>query len=158
MVILNDESFEEVSSVRLSRFNVYILLSTLLVILVFLVASAIIFTPLREYIPGYASTDMKGDLIDMRLKTDSLEASANAHDLYFYSDPIEMMAGDVEAPGVFLDASAVLERQYTAFCLDKWVKKYAELAVIPLKLKDVLRTVSKGAEHRELAPKIRTML
>lgn len=82
LVILNDESFEEVSSVRLSRFNVYILLSTLLVILVFLVASAIIFTPLREYIPGYASTDMKGDLIDMRLKTDSLEASANAHDLY----------------------------------------------------------------------------
>lgn len=79
-------------------------------------------------------------------------ANANAHDLYFYSDPIEMMAGDVEAPGVFLDASAVLERQYTAFCLDKWVKKYAELAVIPLKLKDVLRTVSKGTEHSKAFP------
>jgi len=63
-----------------------------------------------------------------------------------------MMAGDVEAPGVFLDASAVLERQYTAFCLDKWVKKYAELAVIPLKLKDVLRTVSKGTEHSKAFP------
>ncbi|MEI6268566.1 MAG: DEAD/DEAH box helicase [Methylococcaceae bacterium] len=79
-------------------------------------------------------------------------ANANAHDLYFYSDPIEMMAGEVEAPGVFLDASAVLERQYTAFCLDKWVKKYAELAVIPLKLKEVLRTVSKGTEHSKAFP------
>jgi DEAD/DEAH box helicase domain-containing protein len=70
-------------------------------------------------------------------------ANANAHDLYFYSDPLEMMAGEVAAPGVFLDASAVLERQYTAFCLDQWVKKYTEKAVIPYKLKDVLRTVSK---------------
>ena len=70
-------------------------------------------------------------------------ANANAHDLYFYSDPLEMMAGEVEAPGVFLDASAVLERQYTAFCLDQWVKKDADKAVIPHKLKDVLDTVIK---------------
>lgn len=70
-------------------------------------------------------------------------ANADAHDLYFYTDPIEMMAGEVDAPGVFLDASAVLERQYTAFCLDYWVKKYALAAVIPHKLKDVLNTISK---------------
>jgi DEAD/DEAH box helicase domain-containing protein len=79
-------------------------------------------------------------------------ANANAHDLYFYSDPIEMMAGEVEAPGVFLDASAVLERQYTAFCLDQWVKTYAEQAVIPLKLKDVLKTVSKPDKYLNSFP------
>ncbi len=79
-------------------------------------------------------------------------ANANAHDLYFYSDPIEMMAGDVEAPGVFLDASAVLERQYTAFCLYQWVKKYAERAFIPLKLKDVLSTISKQKVNVKLFP------
>lgn len=70
-------------------------------------------------------------------------ANANAHDLYFYSDPNEMMSGEVESPGVFLDASAVLERQYTAFCLDQWVKKEAEQALIPHKLKAVLVTVVK---------------
>jgi len=70
-------------------------------------------------------------------------ANADAHDLYFYSDPKEMMAGEVESPGVFLDASAVLERQYTAFCLDQWVKKDAEQALIPLHLKTVLATVAK---------------
>jgi DEAD/DEAH box helicase domain-containing protein len=70
-------------------------------------------------------------------------ANADAHDLYFYSDPKEMMAGEVESPGVFLDASAVLERQYTAFCLDQWVKKYADQAVIPLQLKTVLSSVAK---------------
>ena len=79
-------------------------------------------------------------------------ANANAHDLYFYSDPIEMMAGEVEAPGVFLDASAVLERQYTAFCLDQWVKKYEDRAVIPPRLKDVLNTISKKDVNINLFP------
>lgn len=73
LVILNDESFEEVSSVRLSRFNVYVLLSTVLVIIVLLVASAIFFTPLKEYIPGYTNVDLREHLIEMRLRADSLE-------------------------------------------------------------------------------------
>jgi DEAD/DEAH box helicase domain-containing protein len=70
-------------------------------------------------------------------------ANAHTHDLYFYSDPKEMMAGEVQSPGVFLDASAVLERQYTAFCLDQWVKKYSDQAFIPLQLKTVLSSVAK---------------
>lgn len=77
-------------------------------------------------------------------------ANADAHDLYFYSDPIEMMAGEVESPGVFLDASAVLERQYTAFCLDAWVKKDAEQAVIPNQLKTVLATIAKKDKDKDL--------
>ncbi|WP_174624507.1 helicase-related protein, partial [Candidatus Methylobacter favarea] len=79
-------------------------------------------------------------------------ANANAHDLYFYSDPNEMMSGEVESPGVFLDASAVLERQYTAFCLDQWVKKEAELALIPHKLKSVLVTVAKRQDDLKHFP------
>ena len=70
-------------------------------------------------------------------------ANADAHDLYFYADPLEMMAGHVATPGVFLDASAVLERQYTAFCLDCWVKELGEQAQIPLKLQSVLTAVNK---------------
>lgn len=83
LVILNDESFEEVSSLRLSRFNVYILMSTVLVILIGLVASAIAFTPLREYIPGYAgSIDNRREILDLQRKTDSLDNSQRAHELY----------------------------------------------------------------------------
>ncbi len=75
-------------------------------------------------------------------------ANADAHDLYFYAEPMEMMAGHVATPGVFLDASAVLERQYTAFCLDCWVKDLGEQAQIPLKLQTVLTAVSK--KNRDL--------
>ncbi|MGR5453527.1 DEAD/DEAH box helicase [Vibrio alfacsensis] len=49
-------------------------------------------------------------------------AEGNPHDLYFYQDPLDMMSGSVSAPGVFLDASAILERQLTAFCMDCWIQ------------------------------------
>lgn len=48
-------------------------------------------------------------------------ANGNNHDNYFYSDPLEMIAGDVSTPGVFLNAMAVLERQLIAYCFDRWV-------------------------------------
>ncbi|MEN1388587.1 helicase-related protein, partial [Pseudomonas aeruginosa] len=41
-------------------------------------------------------------------------ATSKPHDLYFWEDPKSMIAGSVQAPGVFLNASAVLERQLTA--------------------------------------------
>lgn len=50
-------------------------------------------------------------------------ANARPHDLYFYSDPMDMIAGEVTPPKIFLRASAVLERQFVAFCMDSWVKK-----------------------------------
>lgn len=48
-------------------------------------------------------------------------AEGQPHDLYFWADPLEMIHGKVEPPGIFLDATAVLERQLMAFCLDRWV-------------------------------------
>lgn len=56
-------------------------------------------------------------------------ANARPHDLYFYEDPMEMIAGAVEPPKVFLRASAVLSRQFVAYCMDCWVK--SGIAVIP---------------------------
>lgn len=40
------------------------------------------------------------------------------HDLFFFARPSEMLKGRVEPPGCWLDASAVLARQYLGFCFD----------------------------------------
>lgn len=58
-------------------------------------------------------------------------AAAKPHDLYFYSDPMDMMEGEVAPPKIFLDASAILERQFVAYCMDNWVKKEATEQSIP---------------------------
>lgn len=65
-------------------------------------------------------------------------ATGRPHDLYFWAQPREMLAGDIESPGVFLNASAVLERQLTAFTIDCWVRSAGELARIPPRLSEVL--------------------
>lgn len=71
-------------------------------------------------------------------------ANARPHDLYFYESPEEMMEGEVAPPGVFLDAAAVLERQLTAFCFDRWVLARGDQAVLPPMLKDVFSHLADG--------------
>jgi DEAD/DEAH box helicase domain-containing protein len=75
-------------------------------------------------------------------------ATGRPHDLYFWAQPREMLAGDVDAPGVFLNASAVLERQLTAFTIDCWVRKIGEQARIPHKLSDVLSAVRSTTQSK----------
>lgn len=70
-------------------------------------------------------------------------ANAKPHDLYFYADPLEMVAGNVVPPKVFLKASAVLERQFVAFCLDDWVKKGVSPNAIPDKMAIILNRLDK---------------
>lgn len=54
LVIMNDETFAEVGSYRLTLLNVYIALSTIIVIIAVLVTVSIAYTPLKRYIPGYS--------------------------------------------------------------------------------------------------------
>lgn len=53
LVVMNDDTYEEVVTFKLSRLSVYIALSTIFVVLVGLTVALIIFTPLKYYIPGY---------------------------------------------------------------------------------------------------------
>ncbi|MCD7854167.1 MAG: hypothetical protein LUG66_00935 [Clostridiales bacterium] len=66
-------------------------------------------------------------------------ANAKLHDLYFYEDPMDMIAGNVTPPKIFLKASAVLERQFVAFCMDSWVKEGISEEVIPDKTGVILK-------------------
>lgn len=49
-------------------------------------------------------------------------AVGKPHDLHFFANPLEMISGEVTPPGVFLNAPAVLERQLTAYCFDRWIE------------------------------------
>ena len=70
-------------------------------------------------------------------------ANARPHDLYFYDQPEEMIAGRMEPPGCFLNAPAVLERQFTAFCFDRWIETGVAGNALPNRLGQVLSNLSK---------------
>lgn len=72
MVVLNDDTFEERFSLKLTRLNVFIVTVISAIILISLTTVLIAFTPLREFIPGYASTKLTKDVVNLESETDSL--------------------------------------------------------------------------------------
>ncbi len=82
LVILNDDTFEEKLSLKLSRLNVFFLLGFLIIFLISSTALLISFTPLREYIPGYSSTALRRKALDITFKTDSLEQQLSYNKRY----------------------------------------------------------------------------
>ncbi|MBU1737088.1 MAG: DEAD/DEAH box helicase [Proteobacteria bacterium] len=74
-------------------------------------------------------------------------ANARPHDLYFFAEPEVMMAGHIETPGIFLNASAVLERQFTAYCFDRWIAGDPK-AEIPKKLGQVMNNLEPVDPHK----------
>ncbi len=72
-IIFNDNTYEEVVSVRLTKMNLFSILGTSTIILIALVTVLIAFTPIRELIPGYPDGSTRRDLIMNAIKLDSLE-------------------------------------------------------------------------------------
>lgn len=82
LVVLNDDTFEEKLSLKLSRLNVFILTGFSAILLIGGTILLIAFTPLREYIPGYSSTALKKEALKLSLVTDSLERQVNYNKRY----------------------------------------------------------------------------
>ncbi len=70
-------------------------------------------------------------------------ANGKPHDLFFWAEPLTMISGGVETPGFYLDASAILQRQLTAYCLDRWIATGIQPSQVPEQLKLVLDAVKR---------------
>lgn len=103
LVILNEETFEEIFSFKLNIINVFIAATVGAIFLISVTSYIIAFTPLREYIPGYASTQLKKDAIVLGLKSDSLEFALKKNDAYIQSVK-KVLTGDLEYAKVNKDS------------------------------------------------------
>lgn len=103
LVILNESTFEEKISFKLSRLNVFVTGSLCIIGLIGLTTLLIAFTPLREYIPGYSSTKLKKQASDLTYKTDSLVLTLGNTNRYL--ENIRMvLRGDIENSETNLDS------------------------------------------------------
>lgn len=96
LVILNEDTFEERVSFKLTRLNVFILVGISAIVLIAFTTLLIAFTPLREYIPGYSSTSLKRNATALLTKTDSLENAIRVNEQY-YTSIRKVLTGDIEA-------------------------------------------------------------
>ncbi|HQR94699.1 MAG: hypothetical protein B7Y15_07620 [Bacteroidetes bacterium 24-39-8] len=85
LVVMNDDTYEEVVTFKLSRLSVYIGLSVSFVVLVGLTIALIAFSPLKYYIPGYGTQESRTALQILKIRTDSLEQSIRYKEQYLES-------------------------------------------------------------------------
>ena len=85
LVVMNDDTYEEVVTFKLSRLSVYVFLRTVFVLLTGLTVALIVFTPLKLYIPGYGDLNNTKELRELKIRTDSLEQEMRYRDQYFQS-------------------------------------------------------------------------
>jgi len=85
MVVLNEDTFEERFSFRLTRLNVFVAVGILAILLIAMTTFLIAFTPLREYIPGYSSAALKEKATKLAYTSDSLQNRMRMNDQYLKS-------------------------------------------------------------------------
>ena len=120
--IMNDDTFEEKFSLRLTPLGVVILFGSITIVFTILVISLIAFTSLREYIPGYADVGMRRNLIRLAMKSDSLEQTISEQNL-FVQNLNNVLSGNIKndsaknhpdkknAPATFKMAASAKESQ-----------------------------------------------
>ncbi len=95
LVLLNDSTYEEKYSFKISRLNVFSVLFALTFIIVLITSGILFFTPIREYIPGYSSTSLQKQANMLSYKTDSLRQIVFLNDQYINSLK-QVLTGDLE--------------------------------------------------------------
>lgn len=95
LVILNEDTFEEIFSLKLTLMNVFVVATVGAVLIIFVTTLIIAFTPLREYIPGYASSKLKKDATELALKSDSLTSALRKNEAYIESIR-KILTGDLD--------------------------------------------------------------
>ncbi|MEO6729787.1 MAG: hypothetical protein ABIN01_01125 [Ferruginibacter sp.] len=85
LVVMNEDTYEEVVKFRLSRLSVYIVLSTVFVLLTVLTVALIVFTPIKYYLPGvgYGDARQAKEFRQLKLRTDSMENALKYKQQYF---------------------------------------------------------------------------
>ncbi|WP_426062482.1 peptidase [Flavobacterium sp. DSP2-3-1] len=130
LIILNEDTFEETFSLKLTLMNVFVVATLGAIIITFVTTLIIAFTPLRELIPGYSSSKLKRDATELALKSDSLSNALKRNEAYIKSIQ-KVLNGELE---------------YAKFNKDSILEAAAEI-IIPVDL-------SPSKQERELREQV----
>ncbi|MFN4762056.1 M23 family metallopeptidase [Gillisia sp. Q332] len=107
LVILNEDTFEEKLSFKLTRLNVFVVVTLSAIILIAGTTFLIAFTGLREYIPGYSSATLKRQATELAYKTDSLQRVLMLNNQY-YESVKRVLTGELDSTN--LNRDSVIKR------------------------------------------------
>jgi murein DD-endopeptidase MepM/ murein hydrolase activator NlpD len=103
LVILNEDTFAEIFSLRLTLMNVFVVATLGAVLIIFVTTLIIAFTPLREYIPGYASPKLRETATRLAIRSDSISAAFESNRAYLSSIK-KVLTGDFDTARLSKDS------------------------------------------------------
>ncbi len=83
LVVLNDDSFQEELSFKLSPMNVIVALASTIVVVVLLTSFILLYTPVKNYLPGSSYEEVLSNISDLKEKADSLNYQFEVNELYY---------------------------------------------------------------------------
>jgi len=96
---LNENTLEEVFTLRLSRLSGLLTLIFFVVFLITLTSIVIIKTPIRNYLPGFSESEIRRSMIVNALRTDSLQQQLSFQAKYL-SNVSAILRGDMKLDSV----------------------------------------------------------
>ena len=94
LVVMNEDTYEEVVKFKLSSLSVYIFLSTVFVVLMGLIVALLVFTPLKYYLPGtgYGNAKQMKQYQALQFRADSIDQELQKNQK-FYDDLHKVLTG-----------------------------------------------------------------
>lgn len=125
VVFIDDETLDEVGSFQLTMRKLYILLSSMFVLVAVLTVCILLLTPLKYYIPGYGSGKMRMEVIKMKQNVDSLSDLVAAQQKY-QQNLRNVITGDMKPRDTTrLDMKKIKEDEMKTMLPMKVIKKDA---------------------------------
>jgi len=91
--VLNENTYEEVFKMRLSRLNVFAALGVIVILITIVVTTVIAYTPLREFIPGYPDGDMVKSIVENESRLDSINIELSLKEKYLNNLKVILSGG-----------------------------------------------------------------
>ena len=82
LTIINENTLEEVVGIHVSKLNGFSVLLAACTVIFLLAAIILVFTPLRNYLPGYMNSEVRSQVVTNALKADSLVEALDRQNRY----------------------------------------------------------------------------
>ena len=108
LVVMNNDTFEEIGSYKLTLLNFYLIGSTLAVLISVLILFFIVLTPLKRLIPGYGDVDVNNEIRELERELTDLSDSIMIQRNYTESFR-KILVGEVETEEDAAEAANISE-------------------------------------------------
>lgn len=82
LTILNENTLEDIFTLRVSKLNIISVLIVVILLSILISSAVLIFTPLKNYLPGYVTNRLRNQMVENALLTDSLVSVIDKQNVY----------------------------------------------------------------------------